>query len=109
MNDTLAPIVRGLILGLVIALIFLVKGLASDIDTIKEFTDPAKHCNGEVLWNSDWKVWECKSSKVSSIEESIDSKVILGQLEDRCGENHFLQWNEYLDKWDCVLVLEDLK
>ncbi len=60
MNEIIAAIVSGLILGLVIALIILVQSLASDVETIKDDIDLVKHCDGQVLFNDQFQIWECK-------------------------------------------------
>ncbi len=55
--------ILGLMFGTLVGLVVLTKSIASDIETIKAFTDPETHCNGQILWNVEWDVFECKEIK----------------------------------------------
>ena len=60
MSESLKIISSGLVVGFLIAIMITLAAIASDVSSIKDFLDPAKHCAGEILWNEQFDIWECK-------------------------------------------------
>ena len=60
MGEVYKLIVFSIIIGLLVSIWISLLSISSDIDTIKEFTDPSKYCDGQILLNEEFNIWECK-------------------------------------------------